>query len=345
MPKLGDVYERGNFFQQLAGAHKPSVDDVLSDRGYFGLMPHLMPIYGCIRTEDGEMYELLRNFNPDIDNKHGEKPYMGLVIQSTKVDGENLIFDTELTKDHASTEGAVGVKEGNEAVWHKAPNVSGKNFEIRFSEDSFTWIEEDLFSLSGPMVKPGLHWYLPGRDAGTYYVSHIFELEGEFQGLKAKGMIAFDEMYMAEGAVVYGDKDIMMQNYGHIVWYTWGTKYKDGTVEAGHFILGHDRLGFAVFTDGENVVATQNIEGKVTDNSNNRFAKRIQLTIDGEEWEFLPDPRGKMPAMLLKYPPTPQQEGRWRRVGDTREPESWFAWGETETENGCERQSKLPTHR
>lgn len=33
MPKLGGVYERGHFFQQLSGAHQPSVKDVLSDRG------------------------------------------------------------------------------------------------------------------------------------------------------------------------------------------------------------------------------------------------------------------------------------------------------------------------
>ncbi|MNO17038.1 hypothetical protein D3C76_67280 [compost metagenome] len=93
------------------------------------------------------MYELLRNFNPDLDNKHGEKAYMGLVIQSTKVDGANLIFDTELTKDCASAEGAVGVQDGNEAVWRKAPGGVGDDFEMRFSEDYFVWKEEKLFSL------------------------------------------------------------------------------------------------------------------------------------------------------------------------------------------------------
>lgn len=49
MAKLGDVYARGDFFQQLAGAHQPSVDDMLSDRGYFGLKPCIIPVYGNIR--------------------------------------------------------------------------------------------------------------------------------------------------------------------------------------------------------------------------------------------------------------------------------------------------------
>ncbi|TDL69323.1 hypothetical protein E2R58_09135 [Paenibacillus amylolyticus] len=342
MPKLGDVYERGNFFQQLAGAHQPSVEDVLSDRGYFGLKPNLTAIYGNIRTEDGEIYELLRNFNPDLDT---EKDYLGLVIQSTKTDGANLIFDTELTKDCASAKGTVGVQDGNEAVWRKAPGVVGDDFEIRFSEDYFVWKEEKLFSLEGPMIKPGLHWYLPGRDEGTYYVSHLFELTGEFQGVKAKGFVAFDQVYMAEGAVLYGNRDIMMENFGHIVWYTWANKYKDGSVEGGHFLLGHDRLGFAVFTDGKTVTATQNIEGKVATSPDSPFSQGIEFTIEGENWTFTPDPRGKMPAMLQKYPPTPQQEGRMQRVGETREVDSYWAWGETETKHGNTRMSKLPTRR
>jgi hypothetical protein len=29
-----------------------------------------------------------------------------------------------------------------------------------------------------------------------------------------------------------------------------------------------------------------------------------------------------------------QVDGRWRRVGDTREPDVWFAWGETAPAHG-----------
>lgn len=339
MPKLGDVYARGDFFQQLAGAHKPSVDDMLSDRGYFGLKLSIIPLYGNIRTEDGEMYELLRNSG-------GNSIYSGLVIQDTTVDGKNLMFNAELTKDCASSVGSRGVREGDEAVWRSAPEATGKPFEIRVSEDHIKWTEDGLFTLEGPMIRPGLHWYLPARDDGTYYVSHMFELTGEFRGVKARGFVSFDQVYMAEGGCLYQDRDVMMQNYGHILWYTWAAKYKDGSVDAGHFILGHDRLGFAVVTNGSSVIATQNIEGVVTPDPDNKpFAKYIKLQIDGEEWEFTPDPRGKMPTMLQKYPPTPQQEGMWKRVGDTREVDSYWAWGETETKNGCTRQSKLPTRR
>lgn len=338
MSKCGDIYNRGEFFQMLAGAHNPNINDMVSDRGYFGLNPVIIPVYGNVRTEDGEMYELLRN--PGLDNN-----YSTLVIQDTTIDGKNLIFNS-VVKGRATSAGSIGVIEGDEAVWRQAKAAEGKGFEIRINGDHIKWTEEDLFELEGPMIKPGLHWYLPARDEGTYYVSHMYELKGTYQGKKATGFVAFDQVYMADGGILYSDKDVMMENYGHIIWYTWATKYKDGTVDAGHFILGHDKLGFAVITDGENVIATQDINGVVTDDEENMpFSKEIKLTIDGVEWEFHRDPRGKMPAMLQKYPPTPQQEGYWTRVGETREVDTYWAWGETETKHGNTRMSKLPTRR
>ncbi len=73
------------------------------------------------------------------------------------------MFNAELTKDCASSVGSTGVREGDEAVWRSAPEASGKPFEIRVSEDHIKWTEDGLFSLEGPMIKPGLHWYLPAE--------------------------------------------------------------------------------------------------------------------------------------------------------------------------------------
>lgn len=111
---------------------------MLSDRGYFGLDLSIIPLYGNIRTEDGQMYELLRN-------PGGNAIYSGLVIQDTTLDGKNLMFNADLTKDCATSEGSVGVREGNEAVWRSAPGIPGKAFEIRVSEDHTKWIEDGLF--------------------------------------------------------------------------------------------------------------------------------------------------------------------------------------------------------
>jgi hypothetical protein len=349
MPKVTGVYPRGHFFQQMAGAHQPSARDMLPDRGYFGLQPSATFLYGCFRTDDGEMFELVRRFShhgankgiTDLDEAIARPPAM-LLVQSTEVDpgGSCLRFDMERMQRAAVTDDARIFMDGDEAVWLPAEGAQGAGFEIRFAESTCSWVEEGMLSLQGKLIPPGLHWYMPGRDYGTYYVSQLFEVEGEFEGRKGRGMVAFDQTYMGEMGDLYKAKDLVMENAGHLVWYTWATRYKDGSVEGGHFMLGNGDLGFAVITDGKEVVATRDIDGVVKRRQDSKFAEAISLTIDGEEWEFLPDPRGTMPDMLRKHPPTPQQEGRWRRVGDTREPDVWFAWGETEPDHG-ERPSPL----
>jgi hypothetical protein len=49
-----------------------------------------------------------------------------------------------------------------------------------------------------------------------------------------------------------------------------------------------------------------------------------------------------MPDFLGKsQPSTPQQAGRWRRVGDTREPDIYWAWGEINPASGLERKRRF----
>lgn len=352
MPKVHSVYPRGHFFQQMAGAHQVSAEAMVSDRGFFGLVPSATFLYGCMRTDDGQMFEICRRFSHHktklsiegvpMEEAIAQPPSM-ILFQSTEIDGVQLRFDLERMQAQAFSNNVVIGMDGKDAVWRSQDGERGRPYEIRFNEDACSWVEDGLFSLKGPMIKPGLHWYLPGRDYGTYYVSQLFELEGEIEGRPCRGVIGFDQTYMGEGGDLYINQDLVMENSGHVIWYTWGTRYKDGTVEGGHFMLGNGPLGFAVITDGENVIATQNITGSVTPREGTPFSDRIDLVIDGEAWEFIPDPRGAMPDMMRKHPPTPQQEGRWRRVGDTREPDVWFAWGETEPDHGRSPLDQLPT--
>jgi hypothetical protein len=48
-------------------------------------------------------------------------------------------------------------------------------------------------------------------------------------------------------------------------------------------------------------------------------------------------PEGPHDRLRGRLPITAQQEGRWRRVGDTREPDRWMAWGESDKRNGTAR--------
>ena len=79
-------------------------------------------------------------------------------------------------------------------------------------------------------------------------------------------------------------------------------------------------------------------EGSVRHEEGGWFAEDARITVDGsEQWEFLPDPKGRMRDFVGGFPITAQQEGRWRRVGDTRVPDRWMAWGETDRRNGSAR--------
>lgn len=343
MTKTASVFPRGHFFQQMAGAVQVDVAEMVSPRGFYGLVPSATFPYGCLRTDDGAMFEIVRRFS-----HHGQglaqegaavdevldKPPTLLLFQSTELDGKQLRYDLERMQKQAASDHFDRGLENGRAYWRSVAGARGRPYEITFDGEQVTWKEEGLFSLTGKILKPGLHWYLPGRDYGTYYVSQFVLVEGEVEGRPCRGFISFDQNYMGEGGNLYRDKDLVMANQGHIVWYTWATLYDDGTWEGGHFMMGNGTLGFAVWTDGTTTTYTQDIKGLVTQRPGTPFADRIDLVIDGEQWVFKPDPRGAMPDMLRRHPPTPQQEGLWQRVGETRTPAVWFAWGETEPDHG-----------
>jgi hypothetical protein len=350
MPKLENIYPRGHFFQQMGGAHDARPHDMVDRRGFFGLVPSATFAYGNLKTEDGAMFEIVRRFshNDDLigaetDLEDMARPPALLLFQSTEIDGQSLRYDLPTMTQQAPTNGARIFMDGDMAVWEPAADAQGGAFRLTFEGDVFSWEEAGLFALSGTIMRPGLQWYLPGRDYGTFYVSQIFEVTGQVRGRAVTGMIAYDQTYMGAGGDLYVNQDLVMENHGHLVWYTWSTRYEDGSWENGHFMLGNGPLGFALFTDGKTVTTTRDITGRVFPREGSPFAERIELTIDEEEWEFLPHPIGTMPDMMRKHPPTPQQEGRWQRVGETRKPAVWFAWGETEPDHGRVPSNRLPT--
>jgi len=346
MPKRYDTsYARGEFFQHLAAPIKPNVNEIGSTKDFYGNILKQSHAYGCVRTEDGHMFELLRAVKPT--DTSSQTSSARLVIQSTEVDGQNLQFDMMKMKNGATSEGCSLIKEGDTVIWRKGREVPGADWEIRISEKNFVWKEDGIFSFTGPILNPGVQWYLPGPEYGTFYVNFFVPLEGQILGRKASGFICFDQLYMHPEGFLYFTKDIMMNNKGHILWYMWGTVYDNGSMEWGQFIVGNDRMGFGFYANSDRtcVITTDNIDATISPpvEGDDPWTGRIELTLDGENWEFLPDPRGRMPGMLKKEPPTPQREGRWQRVGETRKPVAWFAWGETEFQHGLTRQTKLPT--
>lgn len=185
----------------------------------------------------------------------------------------------------------------------------------------------------------GFQWYLPGPEWGMFYVSQLYELQGTCEGRPVKGAMALDQPYMVDGGAIHFRKDPIVNNKKHVAWWSFVTIYKDGTWDTGSFMVGHDHLGYAIFQNEKGEIrTTTDVEARVVHKKESWFAQSVTITVEGQEqWEFLPDRYGEMADFTGGFPVTAQQEGRWRRVGDTREPDRWFGWGESDLRNGTAR--------
>lgn len=336
MKTYTNIPERADFsYQQLVGPHKVTGKSMHDLRGFFGLhLTKTMP-FGCFRTQSGEIFAVVRALNAP-GATHNPTTF---IFQSTLIDGKNLRIDNAHIAPQAKTAVPVMDLKDDVAHWASQPGDEGNRWHISASGDVMSWTEEGLFNISGKLIGTGMQWFLPGRDWGTYYVSQLYDVAGECLGEKVKGMIALDQAYMAEGGAIHQVKDLVVNNKMHVVWWSFATVYKDGTFDSGSIMIGHDNLGYAILTDQSGIVrTTTNIEAVVKHKEGSYFIEEIKVMIDGtEEWEFLPDPKGEMIDFLGGFPVTAQQEGRWRRVGDTRKPDHWFGWGETDRRNGTAR--------
>lgn len=328
--------QRGDFaYQTLVGPQQVSGRALNDRRGYYGL--HLtkgMP-FGVVRDDEGEMYAFVRALNAPGSSPNPTK----FIYQSSRVDGKHIRIDRQRMAGQASTPLPEWALDGDTAAWSSLAGEPGNAWRISASGERMTWKEDGLFDLAGPLIGTGMQWYLPGVDWGTFYVSQVYDLSGTCEGRPVKGVIALDQAYMAEGGAIHFKKDLVVNNQMHVVWWTFATIYKDGTFDLGSFMVGHERLGYAIFQNEKGEVrTTTDIEGAVEHKPGSYFLETARIVLDGQEtWEYLPDPRGEMVDFVGGFPITAQQEGRWRRVGDTREPDRWMAWGESDRRNGTAR--------
>nr|WP_288911175.1 hypothetical protein [uncultured Pseudomonas sp.] len=239
---------RGDFgWQPLASAFEPTLEDMMSDRSYFGMPPEALYLWGTFRDEDGEIYTAMRRIPAGLPGaaKDSRRRFY-LLTTSGHDDGMHM---HPAGRDSVPNDNCRRTLENNHVHWRSDPELAGNPFHVTWSPEDCSWQEEGVMDIRGTLVKPGMHWYLPGADAGMYYVANIFEMEGVILGKKVRGMIGFDPIYMYEGGEIYKSKDALVQEKLELVWYTWATRYKDGSIDAGHFTLGNDQFGFAILTN------------------------------------------------------------------------------------------------
>lgn len=174
---------------------------------------------------------------------------------------------------------------------------------------------------------------MPDADNSELYVSQVYEMRGHCKGEPVRGVFGLDQSYLPQGVMMYSGQDpLFREDQHHRCWYTWGTRYTDGSYQSGHFVLGTDRVGFALITDQDGyLILDTDVTGAIELMEDNIWPRRIVVHTSAGEFEFLPDPKGRMPDLLGNIQSTtPQNEGRWQRIGDIRQPAAWFAWGEVQ---------------
>lgn len=288
----------------------------------FGLPMSMTFLYGCVRDADGTMWNPMRRLTASGGAER-------LLLQSD-LDSDTVHVQRS-GRFAASSAGARRRLDGDALLIESDPQATGNPWRIAVTPTTLHWIEEDLFELHGTAVPPGLHWHLPNRSKAMYYLSQIYEIEGTILGRDVSGFIPFDQIYMH--GLIYQD-DILVQERAEVIWHTWATRYTDGSFEGGHFMVGHRHLGFAIVYDGEGrlVLASTDVDGTVTLGDDRTWPVHMEVRADGQTWEFLPAPSGRMVDLMPM--PNPQIEGRWRRVGDDRQPAHWMAWGECAPSHG-----------
>ena len=336
MKTFDRIPERGDFaFQTLIAPYKVSAETLADTGGYFGLRLTKHSAFGCVRDDEGHLYSFVRSLNSPT----GTPNPMKFVYQSSRVDGQTLRIDRQRSASQAMTAMPERALEGGSMRWSSVVGEEGNSWRVRASGERISWVEEGLFDLSGRLMGEGFQWYLPGPEWGMFYVSQLYELQGTCEGRAVRGAMALDQPYMVEGGAIHFQKDPIVHNKKHIAWWSFVTVYKDGTWDTGSFMVGHENLGYAIFQNEKGELRTTNdVEAVVRHKQQSWFAESIVVTVEGrEQWEFLPDRYGEMADFAGGFPVTAQQEGRWRRVGDTREPSHWFGWGESDRRNGTAR--------
>lgn len=330
------IPERGDFaFQTLIAPYQVSGAALSDTRGYYGLIYTKHSAFGCVRDDEGHLYAFVRSLNSPT----GTPNPMKFLYQSSRVDGLTLRIDKVRTAAQAMTALPGRALDGDTMRWSNIVGETGNAWSVEASGEHIRWQEQGLYDLSGALMGQGFQWYLPGPEWGMFYVSQLFELRGTCEGRTVRGAMALDAPYMVEGGAIHFQKDPIVHNKKHVAWWSFVTVYKDGSWDTGSFMVGHENLGYAIFQNHTGELRTStDVEAEVVHKKDSWFAESIRITVDGnEQWEFLPDRYGEMADFTGGFPVTAQQEGRWRRVGDTREPDRWFGWGESDRRNGTAR--------
>lgn len=328
---------KGDFgWAALASGRAVIPAEYVEDRTYFGLRREAGYLWGTLRNEAGEPLTFMRRLPEPAaasETAAGSSGSLGdkLMIQAAWDGATDLRLRKEARTAPEATTLHRSLEDGC-AIFRSDPIGQ---MSLRLGAKDVEWIEDGVIDVRGSQVGPGLQWYLPGADAAIYYPTTTWQVEGTALEQAVQGFLFYEESYVPPGGRLYVKHDPLLGDELHTSWYSWATRWDDGSLEFGHFMFGHDRLAMAVIGNGDgDVRVPTTASAKVVRSADGYWCDRIDYVLDGEEWEMVAAPNGRM--VDLGPIPNPQQEGLVRRKGETRTPAVWMAWGESVPHHGDE---------
>lgn len=87
----------------------------------------------------------------------------------------------------------------------------------------------------------------------------------------------------------------MVNNNKHVIWWSFANLYEDGSWEAGSFMVGHDHLGYAIFSNDKGEVrVTTDIEGQARHKEGSYFLESARIVIEERKsGNSCPTPRAR----------------------------------------------------
>lgn len=281
-----------------------------------------------VRDADGVAYSCVRRIANGGDS-------IGFVLQSNS-DGKDLRIDSR------SGEGYSGpvTQTFGDGVHRLAGGKpeAGRAFLLELERATARWTESGLLELDGRLIGPGLQWYTPWpQHGGAYYAARIYRARGTILGKAVDGFMGFDQYYFPPGFAYANDPFVQDVELSYVVF---GNEYDDSTIEVGHMFFGHGRWGAAMVNNEQGpIILSTEVYSEISERDERGYAARIVYRVDREDWEFVADPTARMPDFGEGVAKNPAQEGRFRRVGDTRGLVAWWGWTETVPAHGELRQA------
>jgi hypothetical protein len=323
----------GNFGgAALTGGRTFDPAELVEEREHFGLTREATYLWGTLRDDKGAPMSFMRRIPPEgaSTDQVGERALGDRLILMAAFDDADALHIRREARAAASSDTVKRTVEDGHAVFHSSGEHS--TFRLSAGTDAVTWTEDGLIDVQGSSVCTPLQWFATGDGASMLYPTQTWVVDGTALGRPVNGFLFIEEAYMRPGGRLYIRHDPLHAAH-YLTWYSWATQWDDGTTELGHFLFGRDRFHVGVMADSRgNVRNVRDMDVRITRNPDGYWMDRIEYDLDGERWELVPDPRGRM--VDLGQIPNPQQEGLMRRVGETREAVLWMAWGETVPANG-----------